>query len=295
MARELAEWLTQYLHRPVLVCAVLGVLPFTGILSAAVITLVVLRRGARDGLFVCLGAAALIGVMALLVSVPVWGWVVSAGVMWIPALGLAALLRLSGSLNLAVQVAVVLGCVSIVLGFGFADPVAASNRFIETVFLPFLEQLGAPIDPGVDFSQLAWFMPGFMISSASLGFLLSLFLGRWLQKLLVEPGSFGAEFRSLRMGLVIGILGSFVFVITPLTPYAVFDNLVLVLLVGFVMQGISVAHTVVQAYGLNIGILLVMYILFPLVPILATTMMAGIGFTDNWLNLKAMAARGKSS
>ena len=294
MARELAAWLTQYLHRPVLVCAVLGVLPFTGILSAGVVTLVVLRRGARDGLLVCAGAAAFVGVMALLASVPVLELVVNAGAMWPPALALAGLLGLTGSLNLAVQVTVALACTSILLGFVLADPVAVADRFIETEFLPFLEEIGVPVDPAVDFSQLAWFMPGFIVAFGTLSILLSLFLGRWLQKIVVDPGGFGIEFRQLRMGLVIGVVGSFVFVITPLTPYALFDNLVLVLLVGFVMQGISVAHTVVQIYGLNVGILLVMYILFPLVPVVATTMVAGIGFTDNWLNLKAMAERSRN-
>lgn len=294
MAREFAEWLTEYLHRPVLVCAVLGALPFTPFLGAPIVALITLRRGPRDALLVCLSAAALIAVTFLLGSVPVVSYVGHLALNWIPPLGLAALLGRSGSLNLTVQVTIMLACVYIALWFGFSDPVADSKHYIDTVFLPFMEQLGVPINPALDFSQITWFMPGYRIASDSLGFLLSLFLARWLQQLVAQSGGFGAEFRGLRMGLVIGVVASFVFVIAGLTPYAVFDNLVVVLLVAFVMQGMSVAHTVLLINGWNVGILFVVYILLVIAPWMVM-IMAGIGFTDNWLNLKAMAARGKNS
>lgn len=43
--------------------------------------------------------------------------------------------------------------------------------------------------------------------------LASLFLGRWWSTLVSEPGRFGAEYRELRLGRVLGIATTLVFIL----------------------------------------------------------------------------------
>lgn len=297
--RLFAEWITKYLFRAQIVTAALASVPFFGVLSGGVVVLVGLKRGSWDALRVSLGAVALLAGMAWFVSGSVIGTIQSAALIWLPSLALAALLRRTQSLSLCVQVTALLGCVGVALFFLWAGPYEIwGDEFEERLLQRFLE-MGVHVSPEENLSSTLRLAPGFIIGGLSLAFMLSLFLGRWWQSLISRPGAFGAEFRRMRMGLVIGIIASVVFVAAGLTHLEIFDNLVIVLLIAFVMQGLSLAHAVIMINGWNTIILVVIYgllvvlLITPYVLIIPT-ILAGLGFTDNWLNLKGLARRTKA-
>ncbi len=292
--RQFAEWITQYLFRAQLVSAALAGVPLLGVLSGGVVVLVGLKRGTRDALRVCLGAAAILAGMMWLLSGAVADTILSAAVIWLPSVGLAALLRRTQSLSLCVQVTALLGCLLVLLVFFWAG--SAEEWGLEEELKRMSKEMGLEFAPGADMSSFVRLVPGMGIALMSLGFMLSLFLGRWWQSLISRPGAFGAEFRRLRMGLVIGVLASIVFVAAGITHLEIFDNMVIVLLIAFVMQGLSLAHAVIMITGWNTVILTVIYVLLMFLVTMPYMIMilAGLGFTDNWLNLKALAKRLKT-
>ena len=208
----------------VLVAATTAVLfwlfpPFL-IVSGAAVALVTLRRGPVEGVLLMalagLGAPVL---TTLAVGVP-WPMLQILGVCWLPLWLLALVLRATVSLARTLQVAAVLGLAGVLGFYGvLGDPAA----WWEGVLGGWERELAAlaAAGPAADRSTLdqilellkGWapFMPGQMVSAALLFVLLSLFLGRWWQALLFNPGGFRPEFYELGVGrpLAVFMLGLF--------------------------------------------------------------------------------------
>lgn len=295
--RALADFIMRGYPQAALVAAASALLslllPLFGLVSGAVIALFTLRRGPQEGALLgglaTLGVA-LLGALALGTPWPAFGVLV---VLWLPVWGLAVLLRLSRSLSLTVAAAGLVGALVVVMIHALvADPPAAWMEFLG----PFQETLARDevLEPQVAealFATVARWMTGAFGAGLVLQWLLGLFLGRWWQALLYNPGGFGAEFRDLRLHRILGILGLVILLALGLArgPGLVADLLV-VLLPLYLLQGLAVVHQVRLARGLGPGWLFAVYAALVVFMPHAALFLACLGLIDIWADLRARLA-----
>ena len=289
MNRSLAKWLADNLGGAVVVTGLLGLLPLFGVgfaffLPGAVPALIVLVRGPRAGLGVALGAAGLLAGSMLLFGRPMGvGLVYSAWVLG-PPLALAVLLRGSGSLSLCLQVETLVGALLlVVLHVAFGDP--------EQFWAPFVRDLaqemqkhGLPAEVLEDglADTLARTLWGWVAVLTMLLAMCALFLARWWQSLPEHAGSFGAEFRQLRLGRVLGVAAALVIAWSLLSDQPLIADIGRLFLGALVIVGLAVMHRAVASGKLATAWLWVTYALLVILPPAAVAGLAGWGFVDNW-------------
>lgn len=270
------------------------VLPLVAVISSAVVALATLRQGAREGLLVA-GIAALGGGvlawLALGTPWPVLGFLV---VLWAPLWTLALVLRATRNLALTVQAAALIGLL-ILLGMHLAtaDPAAYWAGIMEPLRASLVEA-GVMEEPASRalIKGLSKWMTGAFAASLSMQFLLGLFLGRWWQAALYNPGGFGAEFRGLRLSPLLGYAALALVGLRLRQPGAVWGYELLVLLVPLLLlQGLAVVHGVRHSLGAGIGWLVALYVLLVVAMPYAEVLVFGLGFLDLWLDVRARVAR----
>jgi hypothetical protein len=111
----------------------------------------------------------------------------------------------------------------------------------------------------------------------------AVFLARWWQYLAGQSGSFGAEFRRLRIGRALGIAAATAIAGSMFTDRPFIDDLARFFLAVLVLVGLAAAHRYRHARAANAGWLWAVYVLLLLAAPLAMPLLAGLGFVDNWL------------
>src|SRR6188474_893584 len=138
--RAFAEWVSSRRHRSVLAAALFGLLsPLIGLFaplavpSAGVIVLAGLRHGAREALFVLVSATLMLVLVRTLVGGGATLALALSFGLWLPAVGLAELLRRSQSLSLCLQTAVLgVGVLAVAL-FAAGDPLGETRTLLESM------------------------------------------------------------------------------------------------------------------------------------------------------------------
>ncbi len=289
MNRSLARWLADNPGGAVALTGLLGLLPLLGVgfaffLPGAVPALVTLVRGARMGAVVALGGSALLGASMLLFGRPMAvGLIYSVWVLG-PPLALALLLERTGSLSLCLQVATLAGTMMlVVLHLSFGDP--------EQFWAPFVRDLaqemqkhGLPtnlFDEGLA-ETLARTLWGWVVVLTMLLAMCALFLARWWQSLPEHAGSFGVEFRGLRLGRVLGVVAAVVVAASLWLAEPLVDDIGRLFVGALVMVGLAVMHGAVARRKLAAVWLWLTYVALVLLPPAAVAVLAGWGFVDNW-------------
>jgi hypothetical protein len=302
MNRSLAKWLADNPGGAVAVTGLLGLLPLLGLgfaffLPGAVPAVVALVRGARLGLFVAIGGSLLLAGSMLVFGRPMAvGLIYSAWVLG-PPLALAVLLARTESLSLCLQVSTLVGALLLlVLHQAFGDP--------EQFWAPFVRDLAAEMKkhglPAEMFEEglaetLARTLWGWIAVLTLLLAMCALFLARWWQSLPEQAGRFGAEFRSLRLGRVLGVAAAIVVGWSLLAQAAdygsqpLIDDIGRLLLCSLVIVGLAAAHGAVAAGKLPVLWLWVTYAALVLVAPLAVVALAALGFVHNWMQSRPAA------
>ncbi len=292
MHRAIAAWLTERPWRAALGAAFCGAfapqmpMPFM-VLAGAIPVLVALRFDARQALTKAATAAA--AAIWLLVSLaPQMPWL-TVGVVTVivsPVL-LALVLKRTGSLNLCFQLAVAgVTAAVIAVHLALSDPAAVWVQLLTTA----VQQAGAaglhmPPDTTLIIDQWARTMWGGLAALVLATILAGLFLGCWWQTLLQAPGRFGAEYRQLRLGGVLGVAVTALFIAVFVTDSGLIGSLAWVAFVALSFQGLAAAHRSKAGGRLNRGWLAAIYVLL-IVPIstsITVIVLAIWGFADNWL------------
>ena len=290
MNRSFASWIAESPGLAMLVTGLLGLLPLFGLgfaffLPGAVPALVTLMRGPRVGLLVAGGGSLLLAVAMWAVGRPIpVGLIYSLWVLG-PPLALALLLQRSGSLALCLQVAVLAGAVMIVLLHAMlGDP--------ERFWAPFVRDLaeemqrrGLPMDLEQDglIETLARTLWGWVTVLTVLLAMCALFLARWWQTRPQQAGQFGAEFRQLRLGVVLGTAAAVAIVASLFSAQPLVDDLARLFLGALMIVGLAAAHRFKAAGRLSGGWLWLIYVLLVLAAPITVAVLAGWGFVDNWL------------
>ena len=269
-------------------------LPLVALISSAVVALATLRQGPREGALVMgiagVGSAALAW-LALGAPWPALGFLL---VLWVPLWGLALTLRETGNLALVVQAAALMGLLLLVGIYLVAgDPAAQWIAFMEPLRAGLVEG-GVVTEPASRalVETLAKRMTGAFVASLYAQFLLALFIGRWWQGVLFNPGGFGAEFRELRLHSALGWLALALLAVQVLQPPAVWPYDLLVLLVPLLLfQGLAVIHGVRLALGAGVASLIVLYVSLVVVLPYVAGLVCALGLADLWLDLRRRVAR----
>lgn len=293
--RLLASFAMRGRSQAVMLTTVLGMLslllPPLSILSSAVVALVTLRLGEREGVLTALLAAAacgLLGLIALGNALPVVGLALLS---WLPVWLLAMMLRASRSLSLSIQSALIFGLAVIaVYQFQFPDPVAEWRKILEPISQSLVES--GLVDEAGRASLLAalsrW-MTGVLAAGFFLQLVLALLLARWWQSVLYNPGGFRREFHSLRAGQALGY-ASLALVAVHLGvagEWSWIRYLLALLFALYFLQGLAVVHAMIaQAGGSSIWLVGV-YALLVFAMYYTMAALAAAGFADTWLDIRS--------
>ena len=292
----LATYVMRSRSSAILVAAVTAVLslliPPVSYLSGAVAGLVTLRHGAREGLI-------LIAIAGLLVAIPglVTGnsgvAIIFGAVVWMPVWVLAVVLRQTVSLPVTILVAALFGVLCVVMIHALlADPVAWWRDKL-TALQPILEQGGwAASDMESLLGMLATAMTAMLAAAVMITPLISLFIARWWQALLYNPGGWQKEFHQLRLPAALAGVAALIVLIAwfaggGLQHFAA--DLLMVVLLLYLLQGLSVIHNLVHGKGMSVAWLVGLYVLLLVLPQVAM-LVAGLGFTDTWVDYRSRFA-----
>lgn len=259
--------------------------PPVSVVSSASVALVTLRRGASEGLYV-LGCAALAaGLLGFFIIGNFQFALAYVLVLWLPIWLISIVLREGQHLSLAVEIAIFLGILGVIGVYIFiADPTAMWKQVLIQ-----MTPANAPIEnTRRTIEMLSHYMTGVIAAGSVVGLLFGLFLGRWWQAVLYNPGGFKQEFLSLmtRPRYTLGTL--IVIAIALLNVGVISDmasNLCVVLTVLYLLIGTAILHTVFANKSLARYIVPMFYVTMILIPhtLLAVAL---VGLSDLWLNLR---------
>ncbi|MBS3952728.1 MAG: hypothetical protein KGZ88_07255 [Methylomicrobium sp.] len=114
----------------------------------------------------------------------------------------------------------------------------------------------------------------------------SVFIGRWLQAGLYNPGGFGKEFNQIKFTWTHVISMGVVVLLAMLVKERLANDLILIFAVAFFFQGMSVLHYTVAAQDKNKYYLWPPYLLFFVMPHYVVFGMATVGIVDVLLNFR---------
>jgi len=261
--------------------------------SGAVVTLMTLVKGPRQGSITAIGAALGMTLLFSLASqLPVQG-LAFAAMVWLPALVGGVVLLRTTSLALSILAIAGLAVLVIVAIYITAEqPAAWWFRYFTEVVVPQLKAAGMnPPDDELFRQQLALaarIMTGMIVAVAYAGALASILIARSWQAQLFRPGAYSLEFRQLHFGRMAGLL------IVMMILFAIFTrgvfaeivmNVLPVAVMVFLLQGLSLIHAKLTGNsnrGMWLGIMYAALIVtMPYLIIFVAT----IGLLDSWLKL----------
>ncbi len=297
--KALAGFIVRGRMQATIVASVLAVLAVLitplSVFSAAVIGLVVLSQGVREGFLVTLmGLVALAALGWLLFGEPLV-LLATGAVLWLPMLILGEALRVTRSLRLVVEMAVAAGMLLIAVQYLLLDDVTGFWKELLQQYLTLLvnPDVVQEVDRQSMADVLAPWMAGGLGAAWFVELVLSMFLARSWQSVLYHSGGFSQEFYQLRLGRWLLLLVPVLLLSSMLGDQPGF--LALLALVGmsaFFIQGIALVHGLVNNYKAGQVWLIGFYLLLIIGMPASFTAVSAAGYADGWLNIRAKARPG---
>jgi hypothetical protein len=269
--------------------AILGLLlPPAAWLSGAAIGLVTLVNGHRAGLlltaYATVGAAVFGGIIF---SVPLVA-LYFALLVWLPVWAFAVVLKQTVSLALSLQLLTMVSLAGIlVLYLLFPDFGEYWREPLNTMIQQLLNSNSGFSEAHLKLveEQVIRILPGLFASSFMVGAMLSLFLARWWQAVLYNPGGFGKEFRALNLGQVSAVVALLIMLTAVVFASDTLNAMLLVVFVLYLNQGIAVLHAVFMRRQLNKAWLYLVYGLMFFIP-QVVVLLAMAGLADTWIDFR---------
>lgn len=290
VAQRIAAWLSEKPQHAVLGLALSLLLPFAPILTGAVMTMLVLAKGAVQGALAASAAAGFVAVVSLLTGAGVAAVLVSAAVYWVPAALVAGLLGYTRSLTLTVQVTAIVALVAAALVYAATgDPVVFWSERIEGIAAGFRE-MGLTEQADIMVAQKALLAPQMtvlMIATAWSMAVLVLVFGYWCYRLLPETGPRFGRFCDLDLGRIVALSVAVLAVLALVTRSDWLAGIAILGVVLFWVQGLALLHWLRVEGSLPVGVLVVAYGLLPILNVLLVMALAALGLSDAWFNYRA--------
>jgi len=274
------------------------ILPPLSYISGAIISLVTLRRGIAEGAVIALIAALVLAALSQVAT----GSVLVAGVftllVWLPVWILSVTLRQTVSLSISLSVATAICMAAVVLFHALiGNTIEWWRSIIDKLLTEAANQPGMlPMGENAMLQEsTVHFMTGFMATAFFISMVLSLFLGRWWQAALYNPGGFKVEFHQFRLDKYVAVLGSIVLLWAMIISASgsLASDLSVVVCVYASVAGIALIHYWVEKTGSNKAWLFLLYLLLAFVAPHVIVFLAIVGFADAWLDIRRFIATSK--
>lgn len=264
------------------------VLPL-GLLSAAALGLVALRKGWLEGVVIAAGAAAVVWVgWSMMEHRPGLDFPVVFAV-WLPLLVCAESLRRTESQGLALIVTGVIVS-GFVLGMHWVtgDVVAFWQSWLKRAVAAVP---GATVQ-GFERDGTLRLMNGLVAVLYGFAMMFSLLCARWLQSLVYNPGGFGREFQRLRLPrLALPVIVGAIWASGSVSQTLVADLLMVAIMMYFFV-GLAVVHGLVTIRRLHWGWSAPPYVALAFAPQYALVGLALVGAADALIDFRARARKG---
>ncbi len=255
------------------------------VFSSGAVALVTLRKGGYEGLIILACSSLAAAILATVIQVPYIFILLFLVFFWLPVWLIAIVLREGRHISLAVEIAVFIGIVGVV-GYYLlnADPAGMWKQVMPRMIPP-----NAPVENVQKMiGLLAPFMTGIAAAGAVFSMLLGLFLGRWWQALLYNPGGFKQEFLVLRVQPKIAMMSIGIMAIAIVSSGVLSEiawNATILMVVLFTFIGTAVLHTVFSRMKIGQYAVPMFYITLFLIPH-SLFPVALVGFSDTWLDIR---------
>ena len=195
-------------------------------------------------------------------------------------------------MSVAVEIAVALGIAGVVGFFALADsPALLWQSVLVQMVQPILEvNPDVPIDDvKKSILMFSHFMTGAIAAGVVYGLLFSLFLARWWQAVLFNPGGFREEYLSLSVSRKVATLSLVVGAIASLMTGTVSEvcwNIVILFAVLYTFVGAAILHATFSEMKIKRFMVPFMYVTLVLVPHMLLIVIS-VGLVDAWLDLRS--------
>lgn len=288
--RVLADYIMRGRTQAIIVASTLALLslkfPPISVLSSATVALVTLRHGAAEGAYILFGAGIATALLGFFVIDNYQFALLYALLLWLPVWVISIILREGRQLSLAVEIAVFIGILG-VAGFYLYEPEPAAMwaGLLEQM----VKQTNAPIkDVKGWIENFSHYMTGMFAAGTVFSLLFGLFLGRWWQSLLFNPGGFKQEYLALSTGPKLAI-SSLIILATAFfasgTLSEIAWNMTILLFALYTVIGTSVLHVVFSRTKMSRFAVPLFYVTLILVPQVLPPV-AIVGLIDAWLDIR---------
>jgi hypothetical protein len=285
----LAEYIMRGRMQAMIVASTLAlvslIMPPVSIVSSASVALVTLRRGALEGLIVLACSTAVAGGLGFFLLGNFQFVLLYGMVLWIPVWLISIILREGRYLSLTIEVAVLMGVLGVIGCYLYNPDLAAMWKNILSQMVP----QNAPVqDINHTLDVISHYMTGIVAAASVFGLLFGLFLGRWWQALLYNPGGFKQEFLSLNTQPRLAIASVLVVIVASLSSGTISEvswNITILLFVLYTFIGTAVLHTLFASMKMGRYMVPMFYVTLFLIPH-AMLPVALVGLSDAWMNLR---------
>ncbi|HIO91939.1 MAG TPA: DUF2232 domain-containing protein, partial [Leucothrix mucor] len=256
------------------------------------IALITLRISWQQGLiYSLLGSAVLATVTYLLKQDASLGFL--AGLIgWLPIVFFAAVLAQTRSWQSTLQAILVVSAIGVLLFHAYqVDTVLFWQTSLEP-FKPALTEAYQLESNQIDelIQSMSKWMTGVFAAAVAVSAALALLLARHWQAMLYNPGGFGEEFRQLRVGKVSAIAMIVCIVLAILSNNIIATELLIIAVGIFMLQGIALAHSIVNQRGMKPFWLVALYVLLFILLAQMIVLLAAFGIIDNFVDFRRKIA-----
>lgn len=270
-------------------CAVAFLGNLFPLISPATVGLVSLRKGSQEGVVVLLWAALpLIASYFFDQGTSLLTFI--SGLSLLMTLITANVLRVTGSWQWTILTSMLTAMmVMFAIALLLSTDVDLLVDRLSTMFAEIAQQQSAQVEPFIASRPLVLGLGALMLAVSTI---LCLFVSRWWQAMLYNPGGFGEEFRQLRLDVRAAGLSIIAFVAALYLPteYRFWAEL---MVLPLLLSGLSLMH-----YGVNVAALGKAWLVFMYVGLVVSGpviggLLVGLGLADSLLNLRLKLTAGK--
>nr|WP_305888713.1 hypothetical protein [Methylomonas sp. SURF-2] len=265
--------------------------PPASIVSSASVALVTLRRGGTEGLYVLACACLAAAILSVFLGIGYQFALLYGLVLWTPVWLISIVLREGRNLAVAIEIAVLLG-VAAVVGFYVyqAQPAQVWAGVLSVMMQPMLEaRPDVPVEQIKQSAQaFAHFMTGAIAAGSVYGLLFGLFLARWWQAALYNPGGFRVEFLAMKSHAKLAMATLVLLAAAALSSGMLAEvcwNMLLVMFVLYTFIGTAALHACFAEMKGSRFMVPFLYLTLVVIPHMMV-IIAVVGLLDNWLNLR---------
>ncbi len=267
------------------------------VVSGGLLSLVLLRRGVGSGLrTLALASVATAGVL-LAVNGRLGAAAAVIAATWLPILGASATLRRTGDQGQALaNIGICVAAYAVAMRVANPDVEAFWRERLTTLVAALKAQGGQVLLTDEQITLYGGMMHSASVTLFCAILVATLLLGRWWQAALYNPGGFGEEFRALAVPRWISPVGAFVALALLAarfteTKAGLAEDVLLVLVILFAVQGLAVLHAGCAAKALGRGWMIGTYVLLGLVPHVVIPVLATTGIADMMVDFRRRIRR----